>query len=249
MRRRRSNRGSRRNRPPACRAKPPQARLALVIDQMEELFTDTRLDAPAREAFLAALDALARGGRTWILATLRSDFFAQCEANPTLIALKAGDGTYHLLPPSRGGDQPHDLPSGQRRRIAIRARSAHAGIPGRRAARRRRARSGRAAAAGVHARRALQARGRRPTGRPSRRADYDALGGLEGALATRAEAVFAEIQARDARAAEALPAVFGALARLAPASRQRPGGRGGGRQPERAAGTLRRPPRRNWCAR
>ncbi len=91
------------------------------------------------------------------------------------------------------------------------------------------------------------------------RADYDALGGLEGALATRAEAVFADIQARDARAADALPEVFGALARLAPADEChggdaaavvsqtapleafRPGGGGFGGRDDRRAAARQRP--------
>jgi hypothetical protein len=41
-------------------AQPPTLRLALVVDQMEELFTLERVDAKAREGFITALSVLAR---------------------------------------------------------------------------------------------------------------------------------------------------------------------------------------------
>lgn len=80
--------------------KPPAARLALVIDQMEELFTYPHIDQGSKSAFLHALAELIKGTQVWILATLRSDFFSRCEEIPEFIDLKNGDGTYHLLPPS-----------------------------------------------------------------------------------------------------------------------------------------------------
>lgn len=196
--------------------KPPQARLALVIDQTEELFTDARIDAVTREAFIGTLDALARGGRTWIIATLRSDFFAQCEANRTLIELKSGDGTYHLLAPSEAEIS-----------RMIRHPANTAGLQFERDARTQESLADTLLAAAardpgalplleftldeLYKRAAVEDR------RILTRADYDALGGLEGALATRAEDVFAGLQARNADAARALPTVFAALARLAPA--------------------------------
>ena len=196
-------------------AKAPQTRLALVIDQMEELFTDPRLDLSARDAFLATLDALARGGRTWVLATLRSDFFAQCETHPTLIGLKAGEGTYHLLPPSEAEIS-----------RMIRHPATAAGLAFERDPRTQESLADILLAAAARDPGALPlleftldelykkaAAANRQT---LTRADYDVLGGLEGALATRAEAVFTDIQTRNAQAAETLPAVFGALARLAP---------------------------------
>jgi WD40 repeat protein len=81
---------------------PPEARLALVADQLEELFTMDRLSAADRAAFVAALASLARGGRAWVVATLRSDFYARCAELPELIALKdgPGPGQYDLLPPT-----------------------------------------------------------------------------------------------------------------------------------------------------
>jgi WD40 repeat protein len=77
----------------------PRARLALVIDQLEELFTVERL-ADQREGFLRAIDALARSEYVWVLATLRSDFYSRCEESPILMELKKGAGQYHLEPPN-----------------------------------------------------------------------------------------------------------------------------------------------------
>jgi tetratricopeptide (TPR) repeat protein len=196
-------------------AKPPQARLALLVDQMEELFTDPRLDHQAREAFLVALDALARGGRTWVLATLRSDFFARCETNPILIELMAGDGTYRLLPPS----------GAEISRMICRPAAA-AGLHFEHDPRTEESLADVLLAAAARDTGALPLleftldelykKAAAENRQTLARADYDALGGLEGALATRAEAVFGQIQAADAGAADALPVIFGALARLAP---------------------------------
>ena len=78
--------------------KQPRALFALAIDQLEELFTVERL-ASQREGFLRAIDALARSGYVWVLATLRSDFYPRCEESPLLMELKEGTGQYHLQPP------------------------------------------------------------------------------------------------------------------------------------------------------
>lgn len=66
--------------------KKPVARLALVVDQLEEVFTDPRLDKQ-REAFLGAIEKLARCGHVWVIATFRSDFYGECQRSPTLMRL------------------------------------------------------------------------------------------------------------------------------------------------------------------
>jgi formylglycine-generating enzyme required for sulfatase activity len=76
-----------------------EARLTLVIDQLEELFTIPGLDQQARRTFVAALEALARSGLVWVVATMRSDYFDRLESLPELAALSA-DARYLLLPPS-----------------------------------------------------------------------------------------------------------------------------------------------------
>ena len=75
-------------------------RLALVIDQMEELFTQEEILPEHREAFVDVLDAFARSGRVWVICTLRSDFYPRLANLPKLTALKEGAGQYDLLAPT-----------------------------------------------------------------------------------------------------------------------------------------------------
>ena len=79
-----------------------EARLCLVIDQFEELFTLQTLAGARRNAFVDALVALAGSGLVWVVATMRSDFFDHLESLSTLAALTAGDGRYLLTPPTDG---------------------------------------------------------------------------------------------------------------------------------------------------
>ena len=88
------------------------ARLVLVVDQLEELFTDQNLPQQEREWFVDLLIKLARSGFIWVIATMRSDFFAQMSAFPSLCDECSGDGLYHLLPPrSEEIDQMIRLPA------------------------------------------------------------------------------------------------------------------------------------------
>jgi tetratricopeptide (TPR) repeat protein len=75
-------------------------RLALVIDQMEEMFTHEGITPEHREAFIEVVDAFARSGRVWVICTLRSDFYPRLAALPKLSALKEGAGQYDLMPPN-----------------------------------------------------------------------------------------------------------------------------------------------------
>ena len=84
----------------ARRIAPWTARLLVVVDQMEELFTRDWLDEPGRARYVAALAALARSGAASVVATMRSDFFARCAELPELVALKEGQGQLDLLPPT-----------------------------------------------------------------------------------------------------------------------------------------------------
>jgi hypothetical protein len=77
-----------------------QARFLVVIDQMEELFSRDWLDEPGRVRYVAALGGLARSGLVWVVATMRSEFFARCAEFPELAALKSGPGQLDLLPPT-----------------------------------------------------------------------------------------------------------------------------------------------------
>ena len=75
-----------------------EARLAIVVDQLEEIFTIEGFGNAARAAFVAALDTLSKSGLVWVVATMRSDFFDRLETLPPLAALSA-DGRFLLLPP------------------------------------------------------------------------------------------------------------------------------------------------------
>lgn len=78
----------------------PGARLLLVIDQLEELFSIRGLSEAERHAFADLVDRLVRSGRVMVIATLRSDLYPRLSELPELVALKEGQGQYDLLPPS-----------------------------------------------------------------------------------------------------------------------------------------------------
>ena len=88
---------------PAFRAADATAggtvRLIVVLDQFEELHTDRRISSEEREKFLVALDVLARSGSIHILATLRSDFYGAAQRDEAFLRLKGEQGHYDLLPP------------------------------------------------------------------------------------------------------------------------------------------------------
>ncbi len=75
-----------------------EARLAIVVDQLEEIFTIDQLGPTDRDVLVAALDTLAKSGLVWVVATMRSDFFDRLETMPGLAALSA-EGRSLLLPP------------------------------------------------------------------------------------------------------------------------------------------------------
>jgi tetratricopeptide (TPR) repeat protein len=90
--------------------RPVTARLALVVDQLEELLS---LTTESRDALLGMIDALARSGQVWVIATLRSDLYAELQANPLVLKLKESGGTYDLLPP--GGPEMREIIEGPAR--------------------------------------------------------------------------------------------------------------------------------------
>jgi tetratricopeptide (TPR) repeat protein len=88
--------------PVAEGAKQPQARLLLLVDQLEELFTDDKTTSGDRRKFACLLTSLACDplSHTWVIATLRSDFYAPLAEVPELADLKQGLGQYDLPSPS-----------------------------------------------------------------------------------------------------------------------------------------------------
>ena len=78
----------------------PEARLVLVVDQLEDLFTLERIGPEEARDFISALAAMAGSGLVWVICTLNSDFYPQCHKFPELMSLKGGQGQYDLLPPT-----------------------------------------------------------------------------------------------------------------------------------------------------
>lgn len=72
--------------------------LLLQIDQLEEVFAEG-IGAEERASFFRALHGLSRGGRVWVLATLRSEFFPRIAGEDALRDLVGRDGGYILPPP------------------------------------------------------------------------------------------------------------------------------------------------------
>jgi tetratricopeptide (TPR) repeat protein len=65
--------------------RPVEVRLLLVIDQLEEIFS---LSDEPRTAIISLMDVLARSGQVWVIATLRNDFYPEFQANAALLRLK-----------------------------------------------------------------------------------------------------------------------------------------------------------------
>lgn len=84
-------------------ARSGKTRLLFVLDQLEELFTSPSVTAEERARTWRVLEALARSGLVWVLATLRSDFYAVAQRDEGFLRLKGVEGHYDLLPPSEGG--------------------------------------------------------------------------------------------------------------------------------------------------
>jgi WD40 repeat protein len=75
-------------------------KLVLVIDQLEELFTSADIPAADKTLFARLLRALAHSGEVWIVATLRDDFWPQFAAVPELVELAGGQGRLDIASPS-----------------------------------------------------------------------------------------------------------------------------------------------------
>jgi hypothetical protein len=80
----------------------PKAHLALVIDQLEELFAGG-YSPEFQRRYLAALIALVRCQRVFVIATLRSNFYADYQQFPELAQLVGAGGRFDLQPPTREG--------------------------------------------------------------------------------------------------------------------------------------------------
>jgi WD40 repeat protein len=82
-------------------AAPAATHLVLLVDQFEEVFTHAAFSEADIQAFAEALKALAECGRVSILATVRSDYYGRCQQVPALMAMKAPAGQIDLVAPGQ----------------------------------------------------------------------------------------------------------------------------------------------------
>jgi eukaryotic-like serine/threonine-protein kinase len=76
-----------------------RCRLIVVIDQLEEIFTLERCTAEERQRLFRAIAAFSRSGLAWVICTMRSDLYARCAEVEEIISLKGQEGQYDLSPP------------------------------------------------------------------------------------------------------------------------------------------------------
>jgi serine/threonine protein kinase/tetratricopeptide (TPR) repeat protein len=198
---------------------PPITRLALGLDQLEEIFTlAEKFSRESRLSFFRTVRALTEGGYCWVVATLRSDFFSRCEELNDLMQLKQGNGQYHLLPPTAvqlsqiirypaeaTGVKFEEHPDKGRldERIRDDALKEPGGLP----------------LLEYALDELFRSRKKRDPGSGDilRHADYEALGGVEGALRKRADDAFSQLGPWER---DALGQVLHQLARLGSADEE-----------------------------
>jgi WD40 repeat protein len=77
-----------------------ELKLILVVDQLEELFTTSLARPDDQRRFIGLLAALARSSAVWVIVTIRADFWQRAAEIPELIALAEGTGRIDLSKPS-----------------------------------------------------------------------------------------------------------------------------------------------------
>ena len=187
-----------------------EARLVLLVDQVEELFT-REFDPERRALFVRILAGLARSGIVWVVATVRNDLWHRAAEIPLLVDLVEAGARLDL--PAPGGAEIFEI---------VRRPAAAAGLVFEKDSE-----SGVGLDA-VIARAASEEPGALPLlsvmmqslferdvveghGQALTFAGYRALGELKGAIARRADQALEALKAHDAEAAAALPRVLRAL--------------------------------------
>jgi hypothetical protein len=78
-----------------------EVRLILMVDQLEELFTLGEMTPDQRKVFIVCLKGLMDSRRVFVIATMRSDYWHRAAEVPLLVALAEGHGRLDLLPPTQ----------------------------------------------------------------------------------------------------------------------------------------------------
>ena len=77
-----------------------EARLALSLDQLEELFTIGEIEVNQRTKFIACVRGLLRSGRVFVVASMRSDYWHRASEAPALIEMAQGANRFDLMLPT-----------------------------------------------------------------------------------------------------------------------------------------------------
>jgi biotin operon repressor len=82
-----------------CRVKPI-VRIALVVDPLEELFT-SQYSSEVQKKYVAALKALIQIGGVFVIATLRSEYYDSFAKFDDLVEMTGSTGRFDVQPPGR----------------------------------------------------------------------------------------------------------------------------------------------------
>ena len=187
-----------------------EARLVLLVDQVEELFT-REFDPERRALFVRILSGLARSGVVWVVATMRNDLWHRAAEIPALVQLVEAGARLDL--PAPHGAEIFEIvrrPAASAGLVFEKDHESGVGLDA------------------VIAQAAAEEPGTLPLlsvmmrslyerdvvdghGRALTFAGYRALGELKGAIARRADEALATLAASDPQAAAALPRVLRAL--------------------------------------
>ena len=77
-----------------------EAKLILVVDQLEEIFTAEAMNLQERRLFLQMLQGLARSDAVWVVATIRADFWHRALELPELADMADSSGRIDVPPPT-----------------------------------------------------------------------------------------------------------------------------------------------------
>lgn len=77
-----------------------RAVLVLVVDQLEEIFTGERVQSEERKRFTKLLAGFVASGRVWVIGTMRADFWHRVVDTPDLVQLADGFGRLDIMPPT-----------------------------------------------------------------------------------------------------------------------------------------------------
>jgi len=193
-----------------------QPRLILEVDQLEELFTSERVQPEERQRFVRLLAGLVSSRLVWLIASMRADFWHRALETPELAQLADSQARMDLLAPTPA--ELSQMIRGPAEASAIHFETSVAtGIPlndliAQEAAGEPGALPLLSYLLGQLYQRDIQ----QAAGDTLTYASYNALGGLKGAIATRADAVMA---AQPAEVQQALRSVLFALVQMTPTER------------------------------